>query len=112
LLALRSRGNNDPADLDALADFVETGAGAVVEVGIANNDAAIVLKSGIAEFAKPAARKLNGDESAAGVAGIFAAAPNCGGFTGTVVLAGQISTSPAKVVLSWIEFQGENDVAN
>jgi hypothetical protein len=84
----------------------------MVVAGGAKNGAAIVLKSGIAEFVEFAGRKLNGKKLVAGVAGPFTAAPNCGAFTGTVVLARQICTSQTKVVLFWAEFRDEKVVAN
>ena len=99
-------------NFEPAVDFVSTGATVVAAVGTAKNEAAIVLKSGIAEFVEPAATKLKGKKSAADVAASFAAAPNCGAFTGTVVLARQICTSQTKVVLFWVEFLNEKVVAN
>ena len=113
LLLSRSRGKNGPADFAPVVALVSIGATVVVTVGTAKNVAATVLKSGNAEFVELAAAKLNGKELAAGVATApFIAGPNCGAFTGTVVLARQICKSQTKVVLFWAEFLDEKVVAN
>ena len=93
MLFSRSRGKNSPTDFVPAAGFVSTGVATVVAVGAAKNEAAIVLKSGMAELVELAGRKLKGKKLAADVASPFAATPNCGAFTDTVVLARQISTS-------------------
>ena len=110
MLSWRSRGKNGPTDFAPVVDLVSIGATVVVAVGTVKNDAAIVLKSGITEFVECADAKLNG--KALAVVAPLTAAPNCGAFTDTVVLARQICTSQTKVVLFWAEFLNEKVVAN
>ena len=105
LFSSRSRGKNGPADFAPAVDLVSIGATVVGAVGTAKSDAAIVLKSGVAGFVESAARKLNREVLASGVAASFAAAPNCDAFTGTVVLARQICKSETKVILLSVEVQ-------
>ena len=74
-MSSRPRDENGAKGFEVVA-LVSIGAVVVVVAGAAKKDAAIVLKSGVAEFVEPAARKLNSEELVAGIAPVFAAGPS------------------------------------